>query len=94
MPVGRGRACSCAATLMLLCLALVAVRAMAQTSVDGAIRGEVTDPTRAAIRGATITVRDPASAVAVQTTVGADGAFLFPRVAPGEYALTGSLLDL
>jgi hypothetical protein len=88
MPAGRGRASLRAAILTLLCLVLVAVRATAQTAIDGAIRGEVMDPSGAVIRGAVVTVRDPASAIIRRTSAGADGIFLLPRVAPGEYAIT------
>src|SRR5258706_4096741 len=54
----------------------------------GTIQGDVTDPTRAAVVNATVTLRNLDTAI--ERTVSSDGSghYLFAFVAPGSYSVT------
>ncbi|HXJ38717.1 MAG TPA: carboxypeptidase-like regulatory domain-containing protein, partial [Bryobacteraceae bacterium] len=49
--------------------------------------GAVTDGTGAAVPATSVTVRNPETGFTQNTTSGADGAFLFPRLPVGSYQL-------
>jgi hypothetical protein len=53
--------------------------------VSAAITGRVTDPTGAAIAGATVTARDVDRGTVVKTETNADGAYNLPRLPVGNY---------
>lgn len=67
----------------LLCL-FSSVPLVAQ-KITGTILGTVTDPSGAAISGATVTERNTATGAARTTTTGAAGNFAFPEEQPGTY---------
>ncbi len=76
--------------LVFVLFGLHAPSALAQTSVDGALTGTITDPAGAAITGATLQAKDLATGLAAQTTSGPAGEFLLPRLPTAEYQLTVS----
>src|SRR5215212_6389650 len=58
-----------------------------QTAVTGAITGTVTDPSNAAVPGATVQVTNTATGVADQTTTNESGLYRFPSLVPGPYSV-------
>src|SRR5581483_1739117 len=69
---------------------LALVPAVAQIT-DGTFRGTVTDTSGAAVPGAHVQLRNTVSGVLRETTVDANGQYLFPSVPPGTYDLVASL---
>src|ERR1700751_3556276 len=67
--------------------ALMTDLASAQTIISGDIAGTVTDPTDAAVAGATVTLKSVESGTVETTTTSATGAFRFPLLRPGAYKL-------
>ncbi|MEO6119592.1 MAG: carboxypeptidase-like regulatory domain-containing protein, partial [Terriglobales bacterium] len=61
--------------------------AMAQ-SLDGTLRGEVTDPSGAVVSGAKVTVTNNATGVSKSTTTSANGTYNFPNMLVGSYTVT------
>jgi len=59
-----------------------------QTAVTGGIEGNVTDASGAAISGATVDAANVADSVVRQTVTNDDGAYRFPSLIPGTYAVT------
>ncbi len=76
------------ATVFLLSLSGLAGRTLAQTSVDGAISGFVTDPGGAALPGAAILVQHLATGLILHATASRGGEFSLSGVPPGEYIVT------
>ena len=77
-------------SLVLLASVLAAgtgVRVGAQTSVDGAVRGSVSDVSGAAIVGAVVRVASAAAGIDVSVKTGRDGEFTVARVPPGNYSV-------
>src|ERR1700710_2907307 len=75
---------------VLLVLFLLSLSASAQERFGGLI-GIVTDQTKAAVPGATVSVTNKQSG-AVRTAVSAaDGSYRFPDLAPGRYLVTVEL---
>jgi hypothetical protein len=65
------------------------VSLLAQTSqTNGNVTGTVTDPTGAAIPGATVTLTDEATNIPLTTSTNAAGLYLFQNVNIGTYTLT------
>src|SRR5580658_9027289 len=62
--------------------------AFAQTGNSGSISGAVTDPSGAAIPGATVQIQNPVSGLNRSTTTDATGNFSFPNVPFNPYHLT------
>ena len=58
-----------------------------QTAVTGGIEGNVTDPSGAAISGASVEATNVADSVTRQTLTNADGAYRFPSLIPGTYSV-------
>src|SRR5216683_631701 len=76
-------------------LTLIAVLSLAgigmlhgQTAVTGGIEGNVTDPSGAAVAGATVEATDVPDAVTADTVKNSDGAYRFPSLIPGTYSVT------
>jgi hypothetical protein len=65
---------------------LFAIAAQAQT-LDGTLRGEVSDPTGAVIAGAKVTATNVATNVSVDTTTTGAGTYNFPNLLPGTYTV-------
>jgi hypothetical protein len=61
--------------------------AFAQTGGEAGIQGTVTDPTGAAIPGATVTATDNASGVATTRTSTSDGLYTISPIPPGIYTV-------
>src|SRR6185436_1168045 len=57
-------------------------------SIDGTLRGEVTDPSGAVIVGAKVTATNVATNVSAETTTSASGTYNFPNLLPGMYKVT------
>jgi hypothetical protein len=71
-------------------LALVLVfsaAAMAQT-IDGTLRGTVTDPSGAVISGAKVTATNTGTGLTKETTTTSSGTFNFPNMLVGNYTVT------
>lgn len=72
-----------AALLLLLCAAPAAAR------TSGSMAGSVADASGAPLPGAVVTAAGPGGAV--EQVTGADGAFVFPDLPPGDYVVTAAL---
>lgn len=59
-------------------------------SINGTIRGLVTDSTGAAIAGATVTIKNVDTGYTRTTTSGADGLYVVPDLPVGNYAVSAS----
>jgi Carboxypeptidase regulatory-like domain/TonB dependent receptor len=59
----------------------------AQTSVNGSLRGRITDIKGAVVTGATITLTNTGTNIRQTTTAGEDGSYIFARVVPGSYSI-------
>jgi hypothetical protein len=67
---------------------LVGVRPLiAQTTGSATLRGTVTDPQGAIVRGATVTIINERTKDERKTITNDDGTFVFPSVTPGSYTL-------
>ncbi|MDQ1405271.1 MAG: hypothetical protein QOG55_900 [Acidobacteriaceae bacterium] len=69
-------------------LTLTSGSANAQTGGTGIVVGTVTDPSGAAVPGATVTLTDAATNSERTTTTNDTGRYDFPNVPPGKYNLT------
>jgi hypothetical protein len=65
----------------------MAVLAFGQAAVTS-LRGTVTDPTGAVIAGAQVELGDQSNGFHASRTTGPDGAYEFPQLNPGHYAIT------
>ncbi len=72
---------------LLLFSCLFSLCASAQIT-RGSLSGNVTDPTGALLPNADVTLKNPANGEAVKTVSNAEGEFVFPSLAIGNYALT------
>src|SRR5262249_49663447 len=54
----------------------------------GSLSGLISDQTGAAVSGAKITAKHIATSEEFQTTTGAQGAFIFPSMPPGQFSVT------
>lgn len=69
-------------------LAVSPTNVFAQTGGTGIVVGTVTDPSGAAVPGATVTLTDTATNAARTATTNDTGRYNFPNVPPGNYNLT------
>jgi hypothetical protein len=58
-----------------------------QTATTGAVIGVVSDPSSALVKGASVTLSEPATGTVLRVTTDSGGRFAFPAVNPGDYAL-------
>ncbi len=72
------------AVLSLVCIGTL----LGQTAVTGAIEGSVTDPSDAAVSGATVETTNTATGVTQTTVTNDDGAYRFPSLIPDTYSIT------
>lgn len=77
-----------ALSMCLAVFALLGTLAWGQSRQNGEIRGTVMDTTQGAIPEAQVTLTNTGTGVIQTTTTGATGAYDFPYVAPGSYAIT------
>src|SRR6185312_5274748 len=73
---------------VLILLLLASCFAYSQDASTGAIRGTVTDASRAAISSATVRITDTATAVTREAKADSDGTFVFDMLPPADYTLT------
>ena len=64
------------------------IRVLGQAASTGTVAGTVTDPSGAAVAGATITLIDPSTNDSRKTVSNDSGRFLFANVPPGTYNVT------
>src|SRR6204780_4463078 len=83
----RTSAATLRVALILLCLSLFSTINLLAFQATGSLHGAVTDPSGARVVKATINVQ---AADGTQSTAqtGADGAYVFPQLAPGSYTIT------
>ncbi|HWV94082.1 MAG TPA: carboxypeptidase-like regulatory domain-containing protein, partial [Vicinamibacterales bacterium] len=81
---------SVARTVLTVLFCLVAGPVAAQSAVANLI-GRVVDQQAAAVRGATITVRQVSTSTAWAATSDGEGRFTFPMLAPGRYDFEATL---
>src|SRR5246127_2157453 len=72
-------------TTILVCLLTLSLSARAQTAVDGAIGGTVTDSTGAVVSGARITVHNVATNAEQSAVADSSGYFRIIHLSPGRY---------
>jgi hypothetical protein len=63
------------------------LNAPAQTSVNGSLRGRITDTKGAAVAGAAVTLTNTANNIRQTIAAGEDGSYVFARVVPGSYSI-------
>ena len=73
----------------LMCVMLAAVAAA--QSGNSTLQGKVVDAQKASLPGASVTIANPSTGLTRETTSDASGAFAFPGMPPGTYALTVSM---
>jgi len=76
------------ASLVFLVVALLPVPSAAQMQTSGEVIGTVTDPSGAAVPGATVTLVDAGTGQSRQATTDSSGSFVFLSVVPGTYDLS------
>src|SRR5437868_9044154 len=74
--------------LLAALLALCAASLMYGQSAAGGVNGTVSDPARAAVPGATVTLRNVATNIETTAMTNGNGFFTFVNVQPGQYNLT------
>ena len=62
--------------------------ASAQVNINGSLRGRISDPSNAALPGATLTLTNEATATTFTTSSDGGGEYQFARVSPGVYRMT------
>jgi hypothetical protein len=74
--------------LFSLMVSIFCIPAMGQMAGSGGVAGTVTDPSGAAVVGATITLTDPSTGAQRTTTSNDAGRYAFPNLSPGTYNMT------
>jgi hypothetical protein len=77
--------------LCVLIAALLLTAPMFAQEYRGRVQGSLTDETQLAVPGASVTLRNDATGVAVTRNTGPEGRYLFDYVDPGTYTLTAEL---
>lgn len=72
----------------MLLLALLRIAAIHAQSINASLTGAVTDPSRAAISGASVQIQNTSNNVVTTAITRADGSFLSPALQPGNYSVT------
>lgn len=71
-----------------ICLLVLAAPLSAQTTINGSLRGRITDPANAVVAGASLTLTNVETGLTQTATSDAAGQYVLPRIAPGRYTLT------
>ncbi len=83
----RTSAATLRVALILLCLSLFSTMNLLAFQATGSLHGAATDPSGARVIKATINVQAADGTTSTAQT-GADGAYVFPQLAPGSYTIT------
>lgn len=67
---------------------LLSLTIQAQVSINGSLRGRISDPSNASLSGATLTLTNNATATAQKTMSDSNGEYQFARITPGLYTLS------
>ncbi len=73
---------------LLAALLLILPSAFAQSATSGGVAGTITDPSGAAVQGATVTIKNDATGVTSTVMSNATGAYHFQFLNPGNYTVT------
>src|SRR4030095_7809288 len=77
---------------LIYCLAVLVIASFAALagaqSIDGTLRGEVTDPSGAVVAGAKVTATNVGTNVSTEAISSSSGTFNFPNLLPGTYKVT------
>jgi len=88
MTFGQRRKITCIFAFLLLFVS--ALTLPAQTGGTASLQGAITDPTGAAISGASVTLTNNDTKVARNTTTDSEGRYSLPNIPPGPYTLSVS----
>lgn len=75
-------------TLVTACFFLLPSSVVGQSLTSGSITGTVTDPSDAAVPGATVNLKDNDTGATQSTTTTGTGAYRFPLLNPGSYSVS------
>src|SRR5215471_7944719 len=87
----KHRNCVFVSLSMLLVLQALSGQAAFGQGANASISGIVQDQSKALIPGVTVTLTNVATGVTATTVTNESGAYGFPSITPGKYALSGSL---
>jgi hypothetical protein len=82
------RIANCGLAFAAFCLLVFPAETLAQGETTSAIVGQVTDATKAAIAGATVTITNRETALRRDAKTDDEGRFNFPQLKPGVYSVT------
>lgn len=77
----------CTLAVLFLSVFVFTLTTVAQVSINGSLRGRVSDPSNAALAGAKLTLTNAATATTQTATTDGSGDYQFACVAPGVYTL-------
>jgi len=81
---------ACSALFLLPLLLFFPLQALAQSTTTGAVTGQVIDPSRAVIPGATVSLRNQGTGTEATTVTDANGSYNFALLDPGNYTVSAS----
>ena len=86
------RVTRCIRSGVFCCLAvlLLATNLLGQSVSTGTVSGVVTDPSGAAVGGATVSLVDPTTNTVRSTTANDEGQYIFSNITPGTYTLSAT----
>jgi len=87
MPTGEGLGKNTGILTLTVLVYLVFGQLAAAQSTTGTLRGQVLDPTGAAVSGSQVTVTNESTQVSQNTTTSSAGTYDFPSVLPGTYSV-------
>src|SRR5436309_702158 len=87
---GRGLSLAAIASLVLIALFIAPAPARAQ-AINGALVGNLSDQSGAALPGATVTITETNTNISYTTTANESGYYTFPSLKDGTYKVTGEL---
>lgn len=81
----------CIVLVSVIALACISIPMVAQSITTGDVTGTITDPSGAAVQGATVTLKNAATGVTSSATSNATGAYRFPFLNPGNYTVAAKM---